>query len=124
LKEDNHKLKYENVKLKTRVLFLDKEISKRDKFVEQTISSSQNNTIRPKRSGIIIKTSLVNNLKKQLRDDRDQIKLLQDELNKHQKDRKTTTINELDAVIQTLTDECVRLRGLLKQSLKQEDQVS
>lgn len=124
MKEDNHKLKYENVKLKTRVLFLDKEISKRDKFVEQTISSSQNNTIRPKRSGIIIKTSLVNNLKKQLRDDRDQIKLLQDELNKHQKDRKTTTINELDAVIQTLTDECVRLRGLLKQSLKQEDQVS
>lgn len=80
--------------------------------------------MKPKRSGIIIKTSLVNNLKKQLRESRDQIKMLQDEHDKHLKNRKTTTINELDAVIQTLTDECLRLRGLLKQSLRQEDQVS
>jgi hypothetical protein len=124
LKEDNHKLKDENIKLKTRVLFLDKEMDKRDKFVEQTISNTQNMPMRLKKTGYIIKTSLVNNLKRQLRDDREQIKVLQTELTKHHKDRKTTTINELGISVQTLTDECIRLRSLLKQSLKREDQVT
>lgn len=120
LKETTNKLKDENIKLKTRVLFLDKEINKRDKFVEQTIS---NQPFRPKQSNLIIKTSLANNLKKQLREAHDQIRSLQTEVQRHQKARKTTTINELESTVEVLTEECKRLRDLLKSALKREDQV-
>lgn len=123
MKEDNHRLKNENIKLKTRVLFLDKEIDKRDKLVEQTISTSSS-MVLPKRPSIILKTSLINNLKRQLRISKDEINELKKELEKHQKSRKTTAINELESTVEVLTLECQRLRNLLTEQMKKADQVN
>ena len=86
LKEDNHRLKDENIKLKTRVLFLDKEIDQRDKLVEQTWAKN-NISIKPKKASMIIKSSIVNNLKKQLRDWRAEVKILKTEVEKNVKDK-------------------------------------
>ena len=117
LKEANHKLKDENLKLKTKVQFLDKEIDRRDKFVEITINANKN-SLRPKQTNIIIKTSLVNSLKRKYRECKEEMKSLQSELEKHNKDKKTTTIKELEANVQVLTDEWTRLRNMLTEALK------
>ena len=117
LKEANHKLKDENLKLKTKVHMLDKEIEKRDKFVESTISANKY-SLKPKQSNIIIKTSLVNSLKKKYRECKEEMKSLQSELSKHTKDKKTTAIRELEITVQVLTDEWSRLRNMLTEALK------
>ena len=117
LKEANHKLKDENLKLKTKVHMLDKEIEKRDKFVESTLSANKY-SLKPKQSNIIIKTSLVNSLKKKYRECKEEMKSLQSELSKHTKDKKTTAIRELEITVQVLTDEWSRLRNLLTEALK------
>ena len=62
LKLRNHKLKSENLKLKTRVHFLGSEISKRDDLVEQTLNI-HHISIKPKKATQILKSSIVNNLK-------------------------------------------------------------
>ncbi|CAI2385137.1 unnamed protein product [Moneuplotes crassus] len=120
LKQDNHHLKDENVKLKTRVLFLDKEIGKRNKLVEQTMMS-KNISIKPKKASMIMKSSLVNTLKSKVRERDEIICKLRNEVEASKKDMKKTNINELITTVDILTEECTRLRGLLKQSLKREE---
>lgn len=117
LKEANHKLKSENTKLKTKVQILDKEIDKRDKFMEDTLSANKY-SLRPKHSNIIIKTSLVNNLKRKYRECKDEMKRLQEQLEKHQKDKRNTAVKELEATVQVFTEECVRLKAMLTESMK------
>lgn len=117
LKEANHKLKDENLKLKTKVHMLDKEIDKRDKFVENTLSANKY-ALRPKQTNLIIKTSLVNSLKRKYRECKEEIKKLQTEVSKHSKDKKTTAIRELETTVQVLNEECTRLRNMLTEALK------
>lgn len=122
LKQSCHKLKSENTKLKTRVLFLDKEIHKRDKFVEDTLSSTAI-SFKPKKATLIAKTNLVNSLKRQLHERSDEIRKLKAQLERHQKSKKATTIAELETTVEVLTQECMRLRDLLDQNIKRHDQV-
>ena len=92
LKTEKHKLEKENSKLRTRVIFLDSEISKRDKLVEQTIDSNFN--IKPKQTTTIIKSSLVNGLKRTIKEYQEKIEKQDKIIEKYQKDMKTTKINE------------------------------
>lgn len=81
LKIQNNNLKEENKKLKTQILVTEKEVEKRDKLVEEVVMSLNKNLkcsecslkdpSSPAKQGkllAIIKSSLTNNLKKQIKD--------------------------------------------------------
>lgn len=69
-----------------------------------------------RQSQVIIKTSLINNLKRQVTDLRQKMKDLQVVHSKLKRDKKITKLGELEMEIQVLTNESVRMRGLLDEA--------
>ncbi|CAI2385236.1 unnamed protein product [Moneuplotes crassus] len=70
---------------------------------------------------MIMKSSIVNTLKSKVREKDELIRTLKSDIEKSQKDIKKTNIDELMITVNVLTDECSRLRDLLKKSLQKED---
>lgn len=62
----------------------------------------------------ILKSSLTNTLKKQVKDLRQEVT----DLRKERTDKKFTKMNEVTAELEIMQQECVRLRTLLEQTLK------
>ena len=64
----------------------------------------------------ILKSSLTNNLKKQVKDLRQKVT----ELEKEKMDKKATRMNEVQAELDAMSEECTRLRNILEQNFKGE----
>jgi myosin heavy subunit len=123
LKIFNNSLKEENMKMKTQIVSIEKELEKRDKLVEDVLLSLNKNLkcsewslkdpaspIKQNKLMAILKSSLTNNLKKQVKD-------LRQELIEHQKersDKKYTKMNEVTTELEVMQQEWLRLRTLLE----------
>lgn len=69
---------------------MDNEISKRDKLFEQTVNP--NLTLKPKSTSLIVKSSIVNNFKRQLKEYKAQIEQQKKVIDKYQKDIKVMNL--------------------------------
>lgn len=127
LKMQNNMLKEENLRLKTQVQITEKEIEKRDELVENVVISLNKNLkcsecslkdpaspVKHKKLMAILKSSLTNNLKKQVKDLRQEVETLK----KDKMDKKVTKMNELQAELDAMTEECSRLRIILEENFK------
>ncbi|CAI2367351.1 unnamed protein product [Moneuplotes crassus] len=131
LKILNNTIKEENLKYKTQMQILENELEKRDQLMEDVILSLNKNLkcsecvskdpaspVDNNKLMAILKSSLTNTLKKQVKDLRQELS----ELNKEKKEKKYTKINEVTTELEVMQEECTRLRGLLEESLKAKPQ--
>lgn len=114
LKIQTNNLKEENLRLKTQIQVTEKELEKRDQLVEEvTVSLNSNmkcsecslknpaSPVKHKKMLAILKSSLTNNLKKQVKDLRSEVS----DLKKEKMDMKNTKVTELNIELNVMKDE-------------------
>ena len=107
IKLKNNGLKEEIIKLKTKVQQIEKELQKKDDFYDEKNFSS----IKP--------PNMIFNLKQTIKELKALIVSKDEEIERLNKNLKSTKINELESEIQAYCDECTRLRHHLDASLRQ-----
>lgn len=110
-------LREENVKLKTRLLFVENEIAKKDKMIDDLLVQQENNFAVPKPKlsairvgGIKTETHLVINLKRKIRDINNEKQNLSAEIDALKRNIRSTKLSELEVENKMYVDECARLR--------------
>lgn len=121
-------LKEENIKLKTRLLFVESEQAKKDKVIENLIVQQENNFGMPKAKysgirpgGIKNETHLVINLKRKIRDINNEKLLMQSEIESLKRNIRSSKLSELEVENKLYLDECSRLRHQLEEVIKSKD---
>ena len=127
LKIQTNNLKEENLRLKTQIQVTEKELEKRDQLVEEVTLSLNSNMkcsecslknpaspVKHKKMLAILKSSLTNNLKKQVKDLRSEVS----DLKKEKMDMKNTKVTELNIELNVMKDEWLRLRNILEENFK------
>lgn len=115
------------MKMKTQIQAVEKELEKRDKLVEDVILSLNKNLkcsewsikdpaspVKQNKLMAILKSSLTNNLKKQVKDLRQEVT----ELRKERSDKKYTKMNEVTTELEVMQQEWLRLREMLENNFK------
>ena len=121
-------LREENVKLKTRLLFVENEIAKKDKMIDDLLVQQENNFAVPKPKfsaarvgGIKTETHLVINLKRKIRDINAEKQTLASEIDALKRNIRSTKLTELEVENKLYVDECARLRHQLEEVIKSKD---
>lgn len=116
--------KDENVRLRTRLKFLEKDSSKKEGIIEDLMNNNEVTTIGRLGTAMTKKKSesyLVTVLKRQIRDLKVSLREKDEELVSAKKNFKSTKISELDIELRSYMDECLRLRHLLEDTIKSKD---
>ena len=114
LKMENNSFREENTRLKTRINQLDREIAKRDEFLDELRSQAGE-----KHYYVALKQGhLVSSLKQTVKELRFELKSREDELSKLRKTVKFTNISEIEAETEAYIEECNRLKRLLLESAR------
>ena len=119
LKKSMHEFRNRNYKLKSKVAQCDKQLAEKDKAIHELldqISSTKPNTALPKGTK---NTHLINALKKQVRETREDIRGKEREIKKFMKSLKITRIQEIEVEIKMFADECTRLKHIIEEVMKQ-----
>ena len=110
-------LKDENTKLKTKLFFVESELSKKDKVIDDLIVQQENNFGLPKArltvgklGGIKTETHLVINLKRKIRDINNEKLLFVAEIDSLKRNIRSSRLSELEVENKCYMDECARLR--------------
>ena len=114
LKLENNSLKAENMRIKTKFSQVEKELSKKDEYIEEISTNERSPAFKYMR--------LVSALKQTIKDMKSEAKLNQDELQKLKKNIKSTRLTELEAEIKIYYDECLRLKFSLEDAVKKKGQ--
>jgi len=121
-------LREENVKLKTRLLFVENEVAKKDKIIDDLLVQQENNFSVPKPKftaarvgGIKVETHLVINLKRKIRDINTEKQTLIAEIDALKRNIRSTKLSELEVENKLYADECARLRHQLEEVIKSKD---
>jgi Ca2+-binding EF-hand superfamily protein len=113
----NNQLQQENIRLRTKLNQLDREIGRRDDFIED-IRTEGNRGVNVG----VQKTHLVSNLKQSVKDLRQDLRQKEEEITLLRRNLKSTKIGELEVEIQVYADECTRLRHHLEEMLRQREE--
>ena len=113
LKVNNNSLRDENMKLKTRVNALEKEVMRYGELVE-----GQSGEKFPQQTG-----HLVSSLKQAVKDLKNELKVRDEEIGELKKNIKTTRTSELEVELQAYIDECTRLRHHLEEVLSRQTEL-
>jgi hypothetical protein len=110
-------LKDENTKLKTRLFFVESELGKKDKVIDDLLVQQENNFGLPKAKltigklgGIKAETHLVINLKRKIRDINNEKLLFIAEIDSLKRNIRSSRLSELEVENKCYMDECARLR--------------
>jgi hypothetical protein len=116
--------KDENIKLRTRLKFLEKEQYQKEGIIEDLANNNEITTIgrlgsvgNKKKSESYLATAL----KRQIKDLKTSLKDKEDEIVAYKKNFRNTKITELDIELRSYMDECLRLRHLLEDTIKSKD---
>lgn len=137
LYEENQKLKIELAKLKNditvhkkEITYLENELEKKDKMIDDIADTSNiNQTVNDNTNNIsaytakIIESKLMVNLKKQYRDVKKDLAKKVEEIEEMKKLLKSTKLNELSIENQTLSDELNKIKKFYKASQRDNSQV-
>jgi hypothetical protein len=116
--------KEENIRLRTRVKFLEKDQIEKEGIIEDLYNNKEITTIGRLGSAINRKKSdsyLTTALKRQIKELKSALKDKDDEIIGIKKNFKSTKIAELDTELRSYMDECMRLRLLLEDTMKSKD---
>lgn len=114
LKVNNNELRDENMKLKTRINALEKEVMR---FGEVLEGQSGDKFAHPNTS------HLVSSLKQSVKDLKSELKQRDEEITEFKKNIKTTRTAELEVELQAYIDECTRLRHHLEEVLSRQTEL-
>ena len=131
----NNQVKEDNVKLKTKVKILENELGRKEKTIEDLFTHNQliqqshqkhqsgsNQSLLPlaqTAQKYQQETFLVMSLKKQIRELKYEVLKRDEELEVLRKNIKSTRTKEFEQEIQTYHDECLRLRSIMEEVIKQ-----
>lgn len=113
LKQENNQLREENVRLKTKLSTLDRELGR----FEDTIYD-----LKGQRSPAVKKTQALVSLKQGIRELKQNLEDKDREISELKKNIKSTKVTELEAEVQAYVDECVRLRRHFEEKERQLEQ--
>lgn len=116
--------KEENIRLRTRLKFLEKEQNQREDIIEDLANHNEITTIGRLGSMLNKKKTegyLTNALKRQIKDLKTALKEKEDEMLAFRKNFRNTKITELDIELRSYMDECLRLRNILEDTIKSKD---
>jgi len=120
-KQDANNFKLENIQLKTRIQQYEKEIEKKNKLIksimEQRESTQEGMFVKRQFDG---ETSTVLNLKRLIKELREDIKAKDELITGLTKNVKTAKIEEIELRIKVDTEECRKLRETLKEVIENE----
>ena len=100
----------ENVKLRTRMQQLDKELEKRDETLEDLRTTAKEKHF----STTLQSLHLLSSLKSTVKDLRNELKAKEEESQKAKRDMRTSRISELEVELRAYVDECTRLKHHLE----------
>ena len=116
-----NRFKEENIKLKTRIQQNDQEMEKKDKII-QSLLLQQNNQqgaspIKAMRAPL--ENHLTLSLKKQIKDMKNEMKTKEEEILQLKKNFKTSKIQEIEVEAKMFADECLRLKRIIEEIVKE-----
>jgi myosin heavy subunit len=121
LKQNMNHCKEDNLRLKSKIQQLDREMDKRDKIIQDLLlkvdsepAFNQSKMQRPQAD-----SHLVVALKKQVKSIKDEIRQKEEESIKLKKNLKITRMQEMDIEKKMFTDECTRLKHIIEEIMKQ-----
>ncbi len=121
LKQSMNVFQQENIRLKTKVVQCDKELERKDKIINDllgqiaSVGTGNSPSVRQPQNT----THLVLALKKQLRENKDEIRIKEEEIKKLKKSLKITRLQETEVEIKMFSDECTRLKHIIEEIMKQ-----
>lgn len=124
LKMSTNALKDENVRLKTKLRMYERELDEKEDMINQLFNQKDISTIGSlgkKLNKRKFESHLTSNLKRQVRELKQQISDKNEEITILKKDIKSTRLSELDLELRTYMDECLRLRHLLEEAMRSKD---
>jgi len=110
LKMEANYFREENVKLRTRMQQLDKELEKRDETLEDLRTTAKEKHF----STTLQSLHLLSSLKSTVKDLRNELKAKEEESQKAKRDMRTSRISELEVELRAYVDECTRLKHHLE----------
>ena len=110
LKMEANYFREENVKLRTKLQQLEREIDKRDGALEGMRTTTKERHF----SATLQSAHLIANLKNTVKDLRTQLKAQEEEANKVKRDTRISRISELEVELRAYVDECTRLKHHLE----------
>lgn len=114
LKLENNSFREENLRLRTKINQLDKELAKRDEVLDELRGQAGE-----RHYYVAVKqVHLVTSLKQTVKDLRAELKSREEEAAKMKKNVKFTQVSELEAEIDAYIEECARLKKLLLDSAR------
>jgi len=120
LKIQTNSFKDQNKLLKTQVKILERKLAEKDEMVNELFNQKDISTIGSlgqKLNKRKFENHLTSNLKKQVKEARQQVHEKDEELIKIKKEIKSTKLQELDLELRTYMDECLRLRHMLEETM-------
>lgn len=124
LKIQSNSYKSENVKLKTQVKILEREVLSKEDMLQEMFNQKDISTIGSLGKKINkrkFESHLTSNLKRQVRELKATIQDKNGEVDGLKRDIKSTKIQELDLELRTYMDECMRLRHMLEENMRSRD---
>ena len=103
LKMEVNFFKEQNVRLKTRLQQTEKELGKKEEFLDEIHMNAKEHTG-------VANSHLVGNLKHSIKELKIELKQREDDIEKLKRDTKVSRVNELEIELQAYIDECTRLR--------------
>ena len=114
LKMEANYFREENVKLRTKMQQLERELDRRDETLEGLKSTAKERHF----SATIHSTHLVSNLKTTIKELRNELRAKEEETQKAKKDIRTSRITELEIELRAYADECMRLKHHLEEVME------
>lgn len=114
LKMEANYFREENVKLRTKMQQLERELDRRDGMLE----GLRGTAIKRNFSATLHSTHLVSSLKNTIKELRNELRTKEDETQKAKKDFRTSRITELETELQAYADECTRLKHHLEEVME------
>lgn len=114
LKMEANYFREENVRLKTRMKQLERELDRRNETLDDFRSTAKERYF----PSTLYSTHLVSNLKSTIKDLRNELKAKEEQTQKAKRDFRTSRISELEIELRVYVDECSRLKHHLEEVMR------
>lgn len=114
LKMEANYFREENVKLRTKMQQLERELEKRDETLEDLRTTAKEKHF----STTLQSLHLISSLKSTVKDLRNELKTKEEESQKAKRDMRTSRISELEVELRAYVDECTRLKHHLEEAME------
>jgi len=114
LKMESNFFKEENTRLRTKMLHMEREIDRKDGFLEDLKSTSKERSF----NSSFQSSHLIASLKTSIKELRQELRAKEEETLKAKRDVRISRLNELEVELQAYIDECTRLRHHLEEVME------